>query len=353
MGRYHIAALLVSLMMVIPCLALSSSDIEVPPGFTQARTGYCRVMVPKRNVRVVSELDEICTEGIREIFGQLGHKVGGEMPKVEVRIVSRPDEMADVAPKDSPPPKWSGAVAYPDHNMIIIPLRNRLGSPTTDLNRVMSHELSHLALRQALKGASVPRWFSEGIAIHQSESSAFKRHMLVWLAARRDGLISLTELEHYPESVGEIDLAYAQAADFLGFLIDKEGWLGVRAVIRRIGDGTPFEDAVSYIYNYTVRGLEREWRSGLSSHWQWIPLLTGTGALWGLIVALFFVAYLAVRKRRKERLTEMAVEEAALDNVIHAIDEMAKQKLPSRPQASARSAVPTSIRIDDEIHTLH
>jgi hypothetical protein len=344
--------MVLSIIMMMP-LAGSGALPDPPPGFTEAKTGFCRITLPRRNIKLIAELDDICTDGIREIFGQLGHKVGGETPPILVRIVSRPDEMVELAPKESPPPEWSGAVAYPDENLIIVPLRNRFGSPNSDLTRIMAHELSHLALRQSIKGAEVPRWFSEGIAIHQSETSSIKRHFLVWLAARRDGLLGLGELEHYPEDVGEIDLAYAEAADFVGFLIEKEGWLGIRTVIRRLAEGAPFGEAVSYAFAHSLAGLELEWRSGLTSNWQWIPILTGTSAVWGFIVTLFIIAYMSVRKRRRRRLKEMAAEEEALDNVIHAIDEMARQRLPSRPKTTSNAAVPTSIRVDDEIHTLH
>ena len=352
MARYGIFALALLLFTALPLVAGAALP-DPPQGFIDAKTGFCRVTLPKRSIKLIAELDDICNEGIREIYGQLGHKLGGETPPVQVRIVSRPDEMAEMAPKESPPPEWSGAVAYPKENLIIVPLRNRFGSPNPDLTRVMSHELSHLALRQSLNDADVPRWFSEGIAIHQSETSSIKRHVLVWLAARRDGLLGLGEMEHYPEDIGEIDLAYAQAADFVGFLIKKEGWLGIRAVIRRIAEGASFDEAVSYVFVHSLAGLELEWRSGLTSRWQWVPILTGTSALWGLIVALFFIAYFSVKKRRRRRLDEMAAEEAALDSVIHTLDTLAKQTLPSRPQASSTASVPTSIRIDDEIHTLH
>jgi hypothetical protein len=346
----HSVFWLVSLCLVAPPLA--SRELPVPKGFIERHTGFCKVVVPIQNRGVVSELDDVCGEEISSIYSMLGQNLKTNLSPVEIRIVPSPREMKTVAPPGAPPPPWSGAVAYPDFSLVIIPLRNHIGSPIPDLTVMLKHELAHLALRQGLGGAEVPRWFSEGIAIHLSESSSIKRHWLVWLAARRDGLLPLDDIEQYPEQ-GEINLAYAEAADFVGKLLDEGGWLAIRAVIRRGRDGAVFEDAVSYAFNSTLAVLEQSWRADLGSRWQWVPLVTGTGAVWGLIVGLFFLAYAMTKKRRKTKLKQMEEDEATIDQVISTIDHLKKRALPAAPRARAKERIPTKIRVDDEIHTLH
>ena len=310
------------------------------------------MVVRPKNWGVVSELDEVCGEDIENIYKMLGQNLEETKSPVDIRVVPSPADMKAVAPPDAPPPPWSGAVAYPDHSMIIIPLRNHLGSPIPDLTTVIKHELAHLALRKGLGRGKVPRWFSEGVAIHLSESSSLKRHWLVWLAARRDGLLPLSEIEQYPEQA-EINLAYAEAADFFDHLLDEGGWLAIRVVIRRVEDGAEFEEAISYAFNRTLANLEQEWRSNLNSRWQWVPLVTGTGAVWGIIVGLFFLAYAMAKKRRKRKMKEMEDEEAAIEQVITTLDDLKKRALPAAPKAKSKERVPTKIRVDDEIHTLH
>jgi hypothetical protein len=329
-----------------------SGELPMPKGFVERHTGFCKVVVRPQNWAVVSELDEVCGEDIEHIYSTLGQDLKKTGDLVEIRVVSSPEEMKTVAPEETPPPPWSGAVAYPQYGLVIIPLRNHLGSPILDLTTVMKHELSHLALRQGLKDAKVPRWFSEGVAIHLSEKSSIERHWLVWLAARRNGLLPLSEIEQYPEQ-SEINLAYAEAADFFGNLLDDGGWGAVRAVIRRVREGSEFEEAILYAYNQSLASLEQSWRSDLGSRWQWVPLITGTGAVWGGIVGLFFLAYTMAKRRRKKKMKEMESEEAAIEQVITTIDELKKRALPAAPKAKAKERVPTKIRVDDEIHTLH
>lgn len=332
---------------------MSAGAEESGPSLISVDVGFCRVEVPLRKRAVVEELDDVCTTSVREIFSTLGQRIEGNKTPISVRIVPSPADIADVAPKGTRPPPWSEAVAFPAHNLIVLSLRNHLGSPIPHLAEVLEHELSHFALRQALQDKPVPRWFSEGIAIHQSERSAFDRHWLVFLAARRNGLLQLNEIDQYPEAVGDVNLSYAQAADFLAWMLNENGWFGIRSVLRRVAIGHPFDKSVEAVYGQSLRSMEMEWRSKLLNRWQWVTLLTSTGALWGGITLLFLTAYVAAKRRKKRKLARMKLEEDAVDRVITAIDSLTEQKLPSSPKATSLMRMPTKIRVDDDIHTLH
>jgi hypothetical protein len=283
----------------------SAASLPPLPGYVSRRVGPCHIHVQKHNIGLIKELEPVCKENYGQITAQLGLSREGDGNRLQVRIVSTPKEMITVAPKDAQPPSWSVAVAYPDRNLIILSLNHRSGHPVENLNVVFEHELSHLALRKALRGATVPRWFSEGIAIQQSERSSLNRYWTLWTAANGNNLLSLEEIAHYPKHTGRIDLAYAEAADFVGFLLRKGGWLGIRTVIRMVAKETAFDEALEYAYRDSTRAMENAWLAGLRRRPQWLALVTGTGALWGLIVALFLVAYAMVRHREKKRLDKM------------------------------------------------
>lgn len=343
--------ILFAFVIIISCYADKNVTANPSGMSNQENQETCRVVVAEKNARLKSELVPICTATYRRMAGQLGLRSEATLSPVTVRIVSHPRDMESQAPPGAEPPSWSNAVAYPEHKLILMSLHNRMGSPVKDLDVVLEHELSHLALRQVIAGANVPRWYSEGIAIQQSERSSFRRYWLVWLAARGDNLLPMATIERYPDETGKINLAYAQAADFVGYLLRREGWLGVRIVLREVAKGRPFEEAFEFAYREKVAALELGWRQGLGSRWQLLPLITGTGALWGFIVVLFLVAYTAVKRRKQKRLKEMEAEEAAL------IEAQPRPATHSRPPTRRRgpdiSQIPTKIRIDDEIHTLH
>ena len=347
--KLHLVAAATIGLLTLLANPLSADDSES----VVVSTGQCLVEVPRRNRAVVDELKPVCETEIREIYEALGSKLDASRFPITVRIVTGPEEIIGAAPDGTLPPPWSEAVAFPAHNIIVLSLRNHIGSPIRNLPEVLAHELSHLALRQAIGDRRVPRWFSEGIAIHQSERSAFHRHWLVFSASRRDGLLPLTEIEHYPEQVGNVGLAYAQAADFTSVLLSEGGWLGIRNILRKVADGTSFEDAVQLALGSSLHAMERQWRADMGGRWKLLSLVTSTGAIWGFITALFLTAYLVVKRRKRHRLREMAKEEAALEHAVATVDALAAAALPSAPKSSSLERIPTKIRIDDDIHTLH
>jgi hypothetical protein len=309
----------------------------------------CRFVLPEQNIGVVDELDPVCHKALTHIFGKLGVARKRADRPIEIRIVQEPGQMKAMAPSGSAPPDWSSAISYPDLDLILLPLTDGNGQIIVDLATMLEHELSHLALRQALKGAPVPRWFSEGIAVQQSEGSSLSRYWILWRATRGGRLIPLTHIERYPDRPGRINLAYAEAADFVGFLLRRSGWLGIRSAIRHTAKNASFDQACEHAYGRSLASLEKEWRAGLSGRWQWVPLLTGSGLVWGLIVVLFISAYLAAKRRTKRRIVEMEAEESIIDQTIGHFE----KKTSFTPTAPLIPGKKTKIRIDDDIHTLH
>lgn len=332
---------------------------EPPADYMQIDRGRCLFVVPEQNVSITGQLVPVCDEAVPRIFSQLGATVPDRENKpIQVRVVANPADMDRLAPMDGAPPAWSGAVAYPRANLVLLALRHRNGSPVGDIGLALEHELSHLALRYVIGlEAPVPRWFSEGIAIQQSEASSLQRSGILWWASFGDTLVPLEDLERYPEHPGAVHLAYAEAADFVGFLLRRGDWASLREVLRRVAAGEEFDDALESTYGKSVRALEKQWREDLVGGSNWVALITGSGALWGLITALFIVAYRAVKKRRRRRLAEMEAEEAAVDRLIDVMEKL-ERRVADRPRGKNQAPTPpgsvkTKILVDDEFHTIH
>jgi len=362
MTRLRLTFLAIALFAALAGPSALADDEAVPPlpdGYLRVARGLCSFAVPEHNAAVTGELVPICDEELPRIFSQLGVEVPDpERSSIEVRVVAEPADMTRLAPKGQAPPSWSGAVAYPEHDMVLLALRHQSGAPVSDLALVFEHELSHLALRKAAgRDSRLPRWFSEGVAIQQSEASSIGRSGVLWWAAFGDELLPLAEIEHYPEDPGAVSLAYAEAADFVGFLLRRGGWVDLRVVLRRVATGEPFEEAFELAYRNDLAALEARWRESLVGSSNFAALITGSGALWGLITALFIYAYTAVKKRRRRRLAEMASEEEAVERLIGVMETLqrrAARKQPVKPAAALPAKnVKTKIRIDDEFHTLH
>jgi peptidase MA superfamily protein len=358
-GLTNIIRLAVLATTLLLPLSINAGPGPIPEGFQVVESRGCRFVVRPANSEVVRELAATCTDGADRIFMQLdiARDSSGVSPyPIEVRIVSEPAEMALVVPEGAAPPAWSHAVAYPEWDMVVLPLRHRDGRPVEDLDIVLEHEISHLALRRALEGKPVPRWFSEGIAVIQSEGTSLNRSSVLWWAAFTDSLKPLREIERYPESHTAVTLAYAQAADFFGYLLREEGWFNVRVLLRYMRRGSTFEEAFENVYGRSVPQMEKRWRERLTGGWGWVSLLTGAGAIWGAITLLFILAYVSVRRQQRQRLAQMEEEEEPIERLIGVIENLEKRAPDPRLKKNltgSTGAKDSVVEIDGKIHTLH
>lgn len=122
-----------------------------------------------------------------EIVDQLQDIVRVEWPRIErelgvdieddlvIRVARSPDEMRALAPADAPPPAYAVGVAYPASGLVLLTLSAPETWERPDLAHVIVHELSHVALHRAVGGRPVPRWLTEGVAIHQARERSFER----------------------------------------------------------------------------------------------------------------------------------------------------------------------------------
>jgi hypothetical protein len=285
-------------------------------GVAQARpvsivVGSCRFEVDSKNVGIVDELGSVCGDHFDNMRAQLGAPRLVDL--IPVRVVVRAEDLRGAAPDSVGVPSWASAYAVPSLPLVVVALRSASGAPNIDLRVSLAHELSHVALYQALGGRRTPRWFSEGVAIQQSETFPIERFLVLLSAARSGRLLPLSSLEQYPVYGGHVSLAYAQAADFVGYLLRREGYLGLRYAVRRYAEGDSFEEAMAAAFREDIASLEKLWIRGLPTTATWIQLLTSEGMLWGLVSLLFVLAYFGARKRHRLVMAKLAAEDEVVD----------------------------------------
>jgi hypothetical protein len=248
--------------------------------------------------------------------------------------------MAELAPRNLPPPPYATGVAYGPLHLAVLALQAPQTWEAPNLVELLRHELTHLALSDAVQGRHVPRWFDEGLAIHESGELPWDRWKTLSEAVFAHHIIPLGELDHFASDGYEVTIAYAESADFVRFLLRDSDRARFTSLVERLRSGTSFDRAVEDAYGTDLRKLEYEWREDMSHRFSVIPMLTGGGVLWALMALLAVVAWVKRRKRAKEKLAEWAREEAALEAAQARMREEpigeaddAEQKLPpgSRP----------------------
>lgn len=242
------------------------------------------------------------------IESDLGESLDSTM---RIRIARNAAEMHALAPVGAPPPEYAAGVAYPAMGLILLTFTAPQGVEPPNIQKVLVHELSHVALHRAVNGNPVPRWFTEGLAIHQAGELSFERAKVLMRATYSSQRIPLSELsQRFPTRAYDVDLAYAESADIVRFLLDDpRGTAKLRRLIHGLRSGLDFAEALEDAYYMRPAQLESEWIADLSSRNRMFPVLVGGSVAWAVAALLLPMAYVRRRRRAREKLAAMAKRE--------------------------------------------
>jgi hypothetical protein len=331
----------------------------VPSSYVTKDMGWLELSYPPSASERVSSIIQDA-EAIKAELGQaLGQPV---LAHVTVRVAPTIADMARLAPADAPPPEYASGVAYHGLHLVLLSMLQPRGAEAVDLDEVFRHELAHVALEDAVQGKHVPVWFNEGLAISLSGERAAARLQTLWSATLSGTLLPLSDLDRsFPRDNFRVSIAYAESADFMRFLTRKSDRLRFAAMIDRVREGQAFDRAVTEAYGSDLRRLEFEWRGDLERRYSVIPVLTGGGLIWGLVMAILVAAYVRRRRRAKAVLArwerEEAIEDARIAAKLAAERNESAGRFISASATSANVATATSASIkverDGGWHTLH
>jgi hypothetical protein len=273
------------------------------------------VATPSRRLRFVpgpgaqglaEALAKTGDEDREAVIREVGHDWDGV---TEVRVVLDAPSFRAALPRNASVPEWAQGVAFPDRNLVV--LRAFPGSPES--HAVLRHELSHVAVGRLAAG-HVPRWFLEGLATLQAGDAWSRKGPSLVRAALGGRLYRLDDLaEGFPAGAGDAELAYAQSADFVSWLVERSGEEALRGLLHDVVGGTRFEAAVTARFGLGIVELEHEWSRSLA-RWELVArVATQTEIWWVLLAALLALGALRVRAKRQSLLDEMAREEEARD----------------------------------------
>ena len=136
-------------------------------------------------------------------------------------------------------PAWA-AGAY-DGSRIRIPMRGAFEQAPGELERVLTHELTHAMIR-AIAPRGVPTWLNEGLAVmFEPDGSRWAESTL----AASDTRIPLEQLAGSFDGLSgnQARIAYAESGDAARRLFDEAGSAGVVALLQDIARGVPLADA--------------------------------------------------------------------------------------------------------------
>ena len=138
-------------------------------------------------------------------------------------------------------PSWAGAV---NDGKLRIPV-NGMSSVTSELSRVLKHELAHSFINQ-LAGGRCPQWLNEGIAqaMEPKSLSSRGRRLAELFKAQQEIPFNALEGSFMRFSPMEAILAYDESLAAVQFIIDTQGASDLHRILQRLAEGNSTETAL-------------------------------------------------------------------------------------------------------------
>lgn len=181
---------------------------------------------------------------------------------IHLYIYANTDDMRDAILYE---PSWTGGMAYPEHDIVIIGISPReleWGRST------IAHELTHVLVGHLTFSClgDVPTWLNEGLAVYSEGDLEPSSQAQLDQAIREDQLLSVRSLSAgFSEVPSRAYLSYSQSYSIVKYLIETYGQDKMNDLLASLRDGTTIDNALSNIYGFNVEGLEDAWRSSVGA----------------------------------------------------------------------------------------
>ncbi len=198
-------------------------------------------------------------------------------------------------------PEWGAGVADPENGIIVLPGYGGGRAATSNPQRVLRHELAHVALHRYLAPSRIPRWFTEGYATWAAGELDMEGEWRLRLAFATRSAPPLDSLElGWPRLTEDARTAYLLSASIVGYLVRSSGVAGLELFLARWHSGRNMDQALAATYGMSVDQLETYWRRDVRKRYGWLAVLTQS-AVFMAGASLVLIVLFAIRRRRDRR----------------------------------------------------
>jgi hypothetical protein len=209
-------------------------------------------------------------------------------------------------------PEWGAAIAVPSERRIVMQ-GGRAGSDAGDPERVLRHELAHLALHEML-GDLAPRWFDEGYAGYAAGEWGRDESLATNVALLVGGMPSLDSLEAGFEGGSRAaEQSYALAYRAVSDLATLDPERGLALFFQYWKSTGRFDAAVRSAYGMTAPAFEELWQSRTRRRYGALALFANLSVATALFLVFFFPLWVARRRRDRRRLEALREADAAAE----------------------------------------
>jgi hypothetical protein len=227
-------------------------------------------------------------------------------------IAGSKDEFVELQPTARPAPEWAGALTYPGLGMVLIMTPGAMETGGARYWSLLQHEMAHLLLGDAESrhGTRLPRWFQEGIATYVSGEMSLSRLIQLGWAQATGTAPDFRELEYtFPSQPSRAEAAYARSYLFIRYLSHRFGEDAVARVVSQSLKRGGISSGVAAAFDVSLAELLEGFDQYARVKATWIPVITSTATLWGVITLLFLITWFRKKVQGMRTMMRWDIEE--------------------------------------------
>lgn len=279
--------------------AISRSGASLIAASALLLTIACSVTAQSPPALLIDAPNELAAERARlESFDHsrlsgIVRMVGLGDPGPPIHVILAAENTAAAA---SVSPSTAGYAIGQQGLIVLFPARSP-SYPHDTLEDVLRHEVAHVLISRAAAGYPVPRWFHEGVAMAAERPWGLEDRSRLILELVAGPRLTVDDLDRLFDADATRVRAYALSAAIVRELIRAHGAAAPAAILRNLGAGDEFGEAVVRAVGRPLRDIERDFWDRQRVWTIWVPLLTSAEVLWLLVIVL---AAAAVWQRRRK-----------------------------------------------------
>lgn len=232
------------------------------------------------------------------------------------------DEFIDLQPTIKPAPEWAGALTYPGLRLVLIMTPGAMETGGSRYWSLLRHEMVHLILGDAetRHDTRLPRWFQEGVATYISGEMNLSRLLQLGWAQVSGATPEFINLEfNFPGDPARAGAAYARSYLFIKYISQRFGEDAVARLVAESFSGGGIAAGVNRAFDMSLGELLSGFDQYARVKATWIPVITSTATLWGMITLLFLATWgrKKIQGMRTLKRWDMEEEEEILAATLH------------------------------------
>jgi len=289
---------------------------QAPSHWIDIPAPFVHVLAEPGDRAAATSLSRRASERLRELSERLRVPVGDT-----VYVYLTPDDDVFRSLQPSHAPMWADATAYPGSGAIYLRAQRARVAGDEPIEQVLDHELVHILVGRAFAPNRPPSWLQEGYAQVFAGQQGPETTRTILRGRAMGGLIPFSSLMRgFPPDPVQADLAYAQSADLMAWLMVQHGEDVLPELLLEMRGGTSIEVAFRKVTGSTLSEVEKAWRATLEeSDWPSLAWFLEDEVLFAMGGVALLIGGVLRRRRFHLRLRQMDARERWQEAVLERV----------------------------------